>query len=103
MPSTCNPEKPLAPSARFVLTCSAIATLLLCLLFVVVALVVLLVMVAFELVLVIAAIRFGASGIFIPIMQRHVGLMRLFLGVFGFRKETKLRITLHPLDAPELF
>ncbi len=60
-------------------------------------------MVAVELVLVIAALRFGLAGFLMVIMQRHLGLLRLFLGVFGFRKEMKFRITLHQQDAPELF
>lgn len=96
-------EKPLAPSARFVLTCSAIATLLLCFVFVILAIPILLAMVAVELALVIGALRFGLAGILIPVMQRHLGLLRLFLGVFGFHKETKFRIPLQPEDAPELF
>ncbi|MEP6663057.1 MAG: M48 family metalloprotease, partial [Verrucomicrobiota bacterium] len=103
MSSPYIPEKPLTPPARLLLALTASVTLLVCFLFVIVSILLLLVVLALELVLVIGALRFGFAGVLFPIFHRHVGLLRLFLSMFGFRKNAKFHIVLQPQDAPGLF
>jgi len=106
-PSTKEPgaqiERPLNQMAKATLIGSACGVMVLFYGFAIASTLFLLLLVALEACLVVAALRFGATGLVVGIMNRHAAILRAFLRGFRLPKGAELQIALEPDDAPKLF
>jgi Zn-dependent protease with chaperone function len=96
-------EKPLSAGARTTLALGVGLVMLSFYFFSLVSVLLLVVLVAGELLVVLALLRFGASRVMVPYMEKHVGLVRLFFRNFQVPKGVEYKISLLQADAPALY
>jgi len=95
-------ENPLSGFAKVVLILGSAAVMLLFYAFSLLAILLLTGLIAAELALFVVSIRFLAARLIMPYLNKHVGLLVMFLKTFRLRKGVDFRISLQPEDAPAL-
>jgi hypothetical protein len=96
-------EKPLSGAAKLGLIVSAALAILLFYLFAAGAIVLLLLLLAGEFVGAAVLVRFGMTRLLTPFIERHSGLLLLFVRSFWLRKGVEVRVPVAEADAPALF
>jgi Zn-dependent protease with chaperone function/tetratricopeptide (TPR) repeat protein len=96
-------EKPLGRGARLMLVLGVGVVMLSFYFFSIFSILALLLLIAVEVLLLLALARFAAGQLMVPVINRHVGLVTLFVRSFRLRKGVEFRIPVAREDAPALY